>query len=229
MGLFTKKKSAAQALAKVKEDLQRALGDDLVCLLVFGSYASGEYQPGRSNLNLFLMIQDSNDRTLSQMEPVFRDWTRQGQPVPVIIEAAELSVYARSLPIEFLDMRDHHRVLLGEDPFTHTTVDLSNLRAQCEQELSIKLLKLRQATTLLSKQPKKLENVLHASLPSVLTLLRSVLRLTDPTPGLKKLEAAERLAKLVPFDAQPLQKLSAPLAGRYLDIIEQVYAYLGRI
>jgi len=241
MGLFSKKKKPAkEALDDLRQSLFDALGDGLVTLLVFGSYASGEFREGESNLNTFLILKDSNAQTLAALSGPFRHWTRQGHPAPVLIEEREWAVYARALPIEFFDMKDHHQVLCGKDPFLSHTVDPSNLHAQCEEELSIKLLKLRQSVILLSQDVRQLEKVLVASLPSVLAIFRGILRLTEQTTPPHKLEAAARLAVLADFDMEPLKRLSdhhvrrasddlVPLAGRYLDIIERVSHYLGRI
>ena len=173
-----KKKSAEHALTELVQSLSTALGENLVSVLIFGSKASGEYREGRSNVNVFLVLKTCSEEVLQRMAEPVRAWVRAGHPTPVFLAQSELKACADSLPVEFLDMQDHHKVLFGkEDPLQALTVDRSRLRAQCAQELSVKLLKLRQAMVLMEGDPKRLRGLLLDSLPSILTLFRAALRL----------------------------------------------------
>ena len=75
-------------------------------------------------------------------------------PMPVFIQRSELQAYANSLPIEFLDMQDHHKFLFGGDRLERLVMDRRHLRAQCAQELSVKQLKLRQAIVSVRRQER---------------------------------------------------------------------------
>lgn len=233
-----KKKSADHALRELVENLTRALGERLVSALVFGSMASGEFREGGSSINIFLVLADASRETLTRMAPPVRAWMKAGHPAPVFLPRAELQAYADSLPIEFLDMQDHHKVLFGTDPLLGLTVDRRHLRAQCAQELSVKLLKLRQALLLAGDNDQPLNALLRDSLPSILTLFRAALRLEADVPKGPKIASVKPLAALAGFDAEVFERLwdlhmrratdnRKDLAWLYLEGIERVLVYVG--
>jgi len=235
-----KKKSADHALKELVQSLSTALGERLISVLIFGSKASGEYREGRSNVNVFLVLETTSEETLLRMTAPVRAWVKAGHPVPVFLPQSELKAYADNLPIEFLDMQDHHRVLYGAaDPLQKLAVDRTHLRAQCAQELSVKLLKLRQAIVLVNGDPKRLRDFMLDSLPSVLTLFRAVLRLEADVPKGNKIVAAKELAMRAGFDADVLERLwdlhmrrdtdnLGDLAWQYLDGVERVLRHVSK-
>jgi hypothetical protein len=234
-----KKKSADHALRELVDGLSQALGDKLLSVLVYGSKASGEYHEGRSDVNVFVLLENASWETLGLLTKPIRAWTQAGHAVPVWIQKSELQTYADSLPIEFLDMQDHHTVVFGSDPLQGLNVDRSHLRAQCAQELSVKELKLRQAVLLAQSDPKRLREALWASLPGVLTLYRAVLRLEADVPKGSKMMAAKELSKRAGFDGDCLDRMSnghmrretdnvVDLARHYVEGVERARAYAGR-
>ena len=234
-----KKKSADHALRELVNSLAKALGPRLISVLVYGSKASGEYREGYSNVNVFLILETASQETLELMAAPVRAWLKAGHPVPVFVPQAELKAYADHLPIEFLDMQDHHQVVYGTDPLQGLTVDRGHLRAQCAEELSVKLLKLRQATLLAEGDEKRLSALLRNSLPSILTLFRAVLRLEADVPKGQKIVAAKELARRVGVDADLLERLwdlhmrrqtdnLKDLAWQYLEGVARVLSYVSQ-
>jgi len=128
-----KKKSADHALRELVDHLSKALGQKLLSVLIYGSKASGEYREDRSDVNVFILIEDASWETLEHLAAPVRRWTRAGHAMPVFVPKSELQIYADSLPIEFLDMQDHHKVVFGADPLQGLTVDPAHLRGQCAQ------------------------------------------------------------------------------------------------
>jgi hypothetical protein len=234
-----KSRSADEALKELVDALSTALGESLVSVLIFGSKASGEYREGRSNVNVFILLSTISEDILERMRAPISSWMKAGHSMPVFLPQAELKAYADNLPIEFLDMQDHHKLILGTvDPLQALIVDRRHLRAQCIQELSIKLLKLRQMLVLLGNNPKSLRHSLLDSLPSVLTLFRAVLRLEKEVPKGNKIVAAKELALRAGFDADVLERLwdlhmrrqtdnLNDLVWQYVEGIERVLRYVN--
>jgi hypothetical protein len=235
-----KKTSADHALNELVEGLSGALGERLASVLLFGSKASGEFREGHSMINVFFVVETVSGETLSLLAGPVRAWIKAGHPPPVFVGKNELQAYADSLPIEFLDMQDHHKVLHGTDVLQALAVDRRSLRAQCAQELSVKLLKLRQARLLAGGDQKRLRALLLDSLPGVLTLFRAVLRLEAEVPKGRKIEAARELSRRVGLDGDVLERLwdlhlrrqsdsLEDLAGPYLAAVEKVLLYVRKV
>src|SRR6266571_3366554 len=137
-------------------NVARALGERLVALLLYGSWARGTHVPGRSDMNTLLICDAVDESLFETLAPAIRDWTRAGQPAPLILTEREWRESADAFPIEYEDMRDAHRVLAGRDPWTGIEVDRGQLRRQLEHELLGKLVRLRQAYGALWGEPKRL-------------------------------------------------------------------------
>jgi hypothetical protein len=236
---FRRRKSAEHALRDLSDGLMKALGDKLISLLLYGSKASGEFRDDGSDVNVFLVLEDASWETLQLLNKPFRQWAQAGHASPVFVPKNELQIYADSLPVEFLDMQDHHKVLFGPDLIQGLNVSRSHLRAQCAQELSVKEYKLRQAIVLAGTDANRLREILLGSLPSILTLYRGVLRLEGDVPKGNKMVAAKELAKHVVFDVDCLERLwdrhmrrqsdnVGDLARLYVDGVSRVLIYLSR-
>jgi predicted nucleotidyltransferase len=236
---FFKKKRVDHALKELVDGLSQRLAGKLVSILLYGSKASGEYHEGSSDVNLFIVLEDASAETLDLMRKPIREWLKAGHAMPVFVPKEEVSLYADALPVEFLDMQDHHKVIYGSNPLDGLRIDRSNLRAQCLQELSVKQLKLRQAILLVDADVKKLRKVLLDSLPSVLTLYRAVLRLETEVPKGHKIMAAKELALRAGLDGDCLERLwnnhirrqtdnVGDVAHQYLNSLERTLAYLER-
>jgi predicted nucleotidyltransferase len=234
---FKPKKSPEQDLKRLTESLKIALGDHLSAIVLFGSMAGSEFHPEHSDVNVLIVADQSFD-TLQQMRSALNAWLKKGHVLPVLVDRREIHRFARSFPIEFLDMQSQHRVLHGEDPLNGLTVDLTLLRAQCEHDLTLNELKLRQAFAAAGTDDKKIRSILVDSLPSILTLFRAVLHLEKSSPVPDKLDAAKKLGERIGFDSAILQRLHTlrfrrstdhvnDLATHYLLIIEKVIKSLN--
>jgi len=79
--------------------------------------------------------------------------------------------------MELDDIRRHHRVLAGADPFAALAVERAALRRECEHEARGKLLRLRALFLDAAGRPAALEQLMVESLKSFLVVLRHLLRL----------------------------------------------------
>jgi predicted nucleotidyltransferase len=151
-------------------------GEQLEGILLYGSAVRGEFIPGRSNLNILLLVSSYDSAVLKQYGALHRRWSKEQIVVPLFLTEEELRMAAEFFPLEFLEIQEQHRVLGGRDPFIGFHVKTDRLREAVVQGLTSQLLRLRQryveggggddATTIL----------LLLSITSMLPLLRGVQR-----------------------------------------------------
>ncbi len=231
--------------AKLTEFVQRireAAGANLLSVILYGSAANGEYQPGFSNLNIFCVLRDGSFAALEPLSPVARWWAKDKQAAPLFMTAQELSRSTDVFTIELLDMQQHHRLLFGEDPLLSLNIPLDLHRVQVEYELREKLVLLRQQALLAAKDAQ-LEDLLIRSVPSFTTLFRHVLIALGFPPATSRREAVRKLAAEIKFDASAFEQVLdirekrisiktvdvRSLFARYLAAIEQATASVDRI
>jgi hypothetical protein len=200
-----------QFAARVSE----VLGQHLVSLVLYGSTARGTAVPQRSDVNTLLICDTADDALFGALAPVVRDWRRAGHPAPLIFTAAEWRTSADAFAIEYEDMRQHHQVLAGRDPWPGISVERGHVRRQLESELMGKLIRLRQAYAALhgAGDAKQLARVVVGSAAGFFTMLRTVLRLAGrPVPAVPA-ELVQSAAALVGFPAGDLAPLVQHASG----------------
>ena len=201
---FFNKRNPEKDLNVLVESLKTLIANDLKSVILFGSYGGDEFHSQHSDVNVMVVAGMAPD-VLKKMEPALERWLRRGHAAPVLVAPHELPGFARAFPIEFLDMQDRHRVLQGDDPLASLSVDRQHLRAQCEHDLALIQLRLRQSSA--SGDARALRAVLFKSQTSLLTLLNAMARLEGMGPQRDRIKAAEQLAERFHWDIAVLKRL----------------------
>jgi hypothetical protein len=223
--------------------IREAAKTNLVSVIVFGSAAAGDFHPEFSNLNLFCVVRDSSFTALQAVAPVAKWWDQQKQPPPLFMTRNEIERSADVFSIELTDMKQHHRLVFGEDVLKDLVIPPTQHRMQVEYEFREKLSLLRQHFLLASGNDTRLWELLTRSVSSFVTLFRHAIMVQgQPAPAGKR-DAVQTLAAQLGFDPSGvLQVLDvregkaerrkfdvADVFARYLTALEHVTASVDRI
>jgi hypothetical protein len=148
-------------------------------VLLYGSAIRGEFLPGRSNLNILLLVSSYDSAVLKQYSVLHRQWSKEQIVIPLFLTEEELRISAAIFPLEFLEIQEQHRVLGGRDPFIGFHVKTDRLREAVVQGFTSHLLRLRQRYVEGSGADEATAILLPLSITSILPLLRGVQRLVD--------------------------------------------------
>ncbi|MBV9572423.1 MAG: nucleotidyltransferase domain-containing protein [Acidobacteriales bacterium] len=187
--------------------LRQAAGANLTSVILFGSAAGGDFHPDFSNVNLLCVLREASFAALQAVSTSVEWWAEQKHREPLFLTNEELQRFANIFVIEFLDMRQKHRVLMGEDLLTGLRISLERHRAQVEYELREKFILLRQQMVLAAGNKKRLWELLLRSLPAFLTLFRHSLMIMGATETGSKRDSVAALASRLQFDASPFLQL----------------------
>ena len=216
--------------------LRQAAGENLASVILYGSAASGEFDPEFSDLNLLCILRQTSFASLRNLASAVEWWRRRKHSAPLVLTPEELELSADVFAIEWLDMQQNHRLLFGDDLVVSLRIPLRQHRAQVEYELREKLILLRQGLMAAANNPRQLWELLLRSVPSFGTLFRhALIALGDAAPRSRR-EAVQELAARMQFDPQAwLQVLDIrehrlerkqldvnDVCTRYLDTIEHV-------
>lgn len=176
--------------------------------VLYGSVARGEHDPGLSDVNLMLVVNQLDHGTLRKLGPAFNDWVANEIPPPLILPRAEWQRASDVFPIEIADMKAGYRVLRGEDPVLPLRVRNRDLRSALEREFRGKLARLRQGFIPSESRPEDLGVLAQHSIGSVAALYRALLTLAErPVPG-TRVEVLTASGVLVGFDPAPLVEIA---------------------
>jgi len=215
--------------------LQAAAGANLESVLLFGSAVAGDFHTEFSNVNLFCVIRDSSFQSLQRLAPAVKWWDAQKQPAPLFMTREEIERSTDVFTIELMDIKQHHRVLFGDDVLQSLTIPTKLHRIQVEYELGEKLALLRQHLLLASGNDARMWELLLRSVSSFATLFRHALMVLGHDSPVGKREAIQKLSAQIGFDASAfLQVLDvrerkadrkkfdvADVFSRYLAALEQ--------
>jgi hypothetical protein len=187
--------------------MQKAAGQNLQSVILYGSAAAGEYQAEFSNLNLLCILRESSFSHLATIAPVVEWWHRQKNPAPLVMTLEELEHSTDVFSIELLDMQNHHRVVFGEEVLTGLRIPMHLHRSQLEYELREKLILLRQRLLEQGDNDRALWELLLGSVSAFSTLFRhALLALGDVAPHSKR-EAIQILATRIEFEPSAFLQL----------------------
>ena len=203
-----------QLLKEITDRLRSQFGQRLVSLVLYGSAASGDQDAEYSDLNLLCVLDQLDAATLRQTEPVFRWWREINQPSPLLMSEAEVRASTDCFPIEFQDMKERRRILLGRDIVAELVIDFRHHRAQLEHELRSKLLRLRQQATGLLSNSTALVTFLADSVSTFCVLGRHALLISGARAGVQKRQIVDQLEVKLGSDFSAFTTLLDIRAGK---------------
>jgi hypothetical protein len=187
-------------LNELVKRLGEAAGAHLSAVVLYGSAADHEFHEEHSDLNTLCLLDRLDGAALANLQPVALWWWRKGHPAPLVFTLEELRHSADVFAIELLDMKQRHRMLLGEDFLAHLDVPMALHRLQVERELRISVIRLRQAFLRSRGRRSELAELMISSASTFAALFRHSLIALGETPPDSRRSAADRLAALVGFD-----------------------------
>ena len=220
-------------LERLVELLQKAFGERLVSVVLYGSAAAGDHHAGFSDLNVLCVLSELTPRELAAAAEPFRWWREQGSPAPLLLTEHELATSADCFAIEFHDMQSHHRLLFGKDTIPALEVGNAFYRAQVEHDLRAKLLRLRQKACGMMADQNLLRRLLLDSVSTFCVLFRHALLLDRIEAPPQKREVVRLAGEHFGIDIAPFSTLldvrEARIKPKAMDPLTVLAAYLGAI
>jgi predicted nucleotidyltransferase len=231
-------KADEQLLGEFVQKLRAAAGENLTSVILYGSAAEGEFHPEYSDVNLLCVVRDTSFASLNRFAGAVEWWRKKKHHPPLLVTEKELKDTADVFSIEFIDMKQRHRILYGNDVLQDLNIPMHLHRSQLEYELREKLFLLRQHVLVAGSDEKALWEAMLNSLSSFTTLFRHALIELGEAGRKHSREAVQELASRLNFDASAFVQLmdvrahksdrkqfrADAVATRYLAAIEKVAA-----
>ena len=201
----------AEALDRLTHSLTTL--DDVKGLVLYGSLARGEYRPRESDVNLVVSLGRGATETLRTLHEPLRAAWRAVRLEPFLVRASEVPRLADVFPVKLLDIRQHHRVLSGEDPFEHVVIEPADLRTRTEQELRNHLLRLRRHYVSFGDNARALAPAIVRSTKALRHELGALLHLRGEVVAWRVASVLPAAQRAFQLDADTLARLERLHAG----------------
>ncbi len=198
------------SLDSLVEKLRKALSADLVAVVLYGSAAVGDNEATFSDYNVLCVLNNITSVQLGATESIFRWWREQGNPAPLLLTEHEVRTLTDCFPIEFEDIKAHHRILYGRDVVSSLAIDRCFYRAQVEHDLRAKLLRLRQKASGILSDKAVLLRLMVDSISTFCVLFRHALILHGAQNGdvpSRKREVIAKVQERFGIDPAPFSTL----------------------
>jgi predicted nucleotidyltransferase len=132
-------------LAVLAEGLERAQGANLAALLVYGSAVRGGYEPGRSDIDVIVVLKDTGLEHLRAIGEPLMLARYSGRVEAMVLKPTDIARAGDVFPLFYDDVRRRHVLLCGSDPFLGLEIHDAHRRLRIEQELREARIRMRRA------------------------------------------------------------------------------------
>lgn len=192
---------------KIRHDITKTFKQNLISLMVIGSAAIDDHQPGLSDINFLVVLHEIGLDQIDQLRKVFKSYQKHGAAMPLLMTLSDINDLNSLSPIECLEIKEKHRVLQGEDFFAKMNIDAEKLQPFFERAIQTSKQQIRNAYFKNGDQVKQLKNVILESHRAFFPLFRTALRLSQVEPPLKKDEVIQAVSQTFELNKEIFLKI----------------------
>jgi predicted nucleotidyltransferase len=181
-------------------EMQNLFQKDLISIVLFGSAATKDFVPGRSDINFLVGLTPEGIKNVDRVHSRLASWRRKNISLPLFLTRSYIQASLDSFPVEFLNMRSAYHVIYGEDILDGLSFRNEDLRLQCERELKGDLLKLRQGYLRAAGSTRKMVDLISQSLVAFVSIFRALLYLKNVSLPERRMEIITTACRDFGFD-----------------------------
>jgi len=195
--------------------------ENLKGLFIYGSAASGEFIPGKSNINILSVFERIAQSDLKKTFELVR-WGRKRRIVaPLMLTIDYIKRSTDVFPLEFLEMKENHILLYGEDVIKDLKIDPKNIRLEIEQQIKGGLIRLRQAYLEVGHRGREIQALLLDSLKSLIPSFRGLLRIKNREVSFERKKVVKDLSREFGLNEKAFTDVLSIIKGRHLEDAEK--------
>jgi predicted nucleotidyltransferase len=162
---------------QITESYRKIFGDNLISIILYGSAAGSDYNPGKSDINFLIVLsEEAIDDLESAVKEVSR-WRKKNVTTPLFMTRQYITSSLDSYPLEFLNIKRKHSLVYGDDVLKDIVFEAHDLRLQCEREIKGKLLLLREGFLETEGKQKRIKDLIKVSITAFISIFSGLLYL----------------------------------------------------
>ena len=185
-----------EALTRYKPFLDVVLNnymDKIHSIHLTGSALTEDFNPSTSDINSIIVLNKMDLKFLEDFAPLGKKFGKNQIASPLIMTPDYISTSLDVFPVEFLTIKLLHHTVFGQDIVKDLEINHSDLRYQCERELKVKLIELRQGYLSSLGNKKFLADGFINSFSGYIPLFRGITVLVGKAPHKENEEVLETL------------------------------------
>ena len=207
------------------EKIKSIWQEDLVSIVLYGSFLKEEFDHKTSDVNLLVMVKNVELNKMLRSRTVVRTFHRRIRLMPLFLSVDFFRSSLDSFAVEWKDIKTNYRILYGPDLVQETEIKNEDIRLQLEREVKQNIVRFQQGLLFGWHLPA----LISRSAKSLRVLYRSAQTLIDGEK-LSHLEAGH-LKKIEDLQKKRFglnRKEWETLAKEHLDILSALTQTLNR-
>ena len=216
--------AAAERFKPFQDEVLKRYKDQIHSITITGSALTDDFDPEKSDVNSVFVLHAMDLEFLESLAPLGKTYGKKRIASPLIMTPEYIQNSLDVFPMEFLNIRLVHETILGEDLFQNLVIDKSDLRLQCERELKVRLIGLRQGYLSSSGDAKILTDLFINTIAGYIPLFRGIILILGKEPPIRNEDVLTVLAEVSGVDTQVFKTVLKHKKQKTKMIIKQLNA-----
>jgi hypothetical protein len=189
------------------EEVLEGYGANMHSIHVVGSALTGDFDERTSDVNSIFVLKDMDLKFLEMLAPMGKKYRKSRVSAPLIMTPAYIESSRDVFSIEFLNFRLVHLSVYGEDILSPIRIEHADLRHQCEREIKVKLIGLRQGYISNLGDARAVTEALVSSITGYIPLFRGIIVLSGKEPPVLHADVLRTLKDATGVDCGVYEKV----------------------
>ena len=203
-----------EVFVPLTSDYLKIFGSELVSLIVYGSAAAGSYVKGKSDINLLVVLTEAGKERLDAAFDKVKYWKKRRIATPLVMTREFINNSLDSYPIEFLNMKNSHILVYGENVLENLAFQPADLRLQIERELKGKIILLTQGYLETEGAAQALRLLIRNSFTAFISIFNALLFLKQRKAPKIRRETIQEACNLFSMDTAVFELCSDIKEGK---------------
>src|SRR5271157_2257548 len=203
----------AERISPFFMEVQMGYPDAIHSLHIVGSAVTPDFRVKGSVIHSVILLHAIDFGFIQFISALGKKYGKKGIAAPLIMTPHYIRDSLDVFPIEFHDFQLIHKTVAGEDIFRDIVIGKNFLKLQCEREVKVRLIGLRQSYVTSLGDKGRLAEILSHSVIGCMPLIRAVLFLLGKEQPVKRHEAIREFQSLTSIDVGIFEQLLQLRAG----------------
>ncbi len=177
--------AAAERFKPFQDEILKHHKKIIHSITITGSALTDDFDPETSDVNSVFVLHAMDLEFLEFLAPLGKTYGKKRIASPLIMTPEYILNSLDVFPMEFLNIRLLHETIFGEDLLQNLVIDRSDLRLQCERELKVRLIGLRQGYISSIGDAKILTDLFINTIAGYIPLFRGIILILGKEPPLR--------------------------------------------
>jgi predicted nucleotidyltransferase len=219
-----------------RDEILKDYKDNIHSITLTGSALTDDFVPGKSDINSIVVLTEMDLKFLEFLAILGKKYQKKRIAAPLIMTPEYIMNSLDVFPIEFLNIKLLHKTIFGENLFQDLEINRADLRLQCERELKVRLIGLRQGYISCLGNSKMLMDMFIDSFSGYIPLFKGIMLLLGKEPPIANRDVIDVLGEVSRVNTsafntvlkQKKQKTKLTM-GQVNTIFEDYYATIEKL